>query len=215
MYTAQTPQFLLYPKRKNSLAETATVYVRVIFEKKIHEKSMNVTCRYDQWDRENMIIKNAPLQTYQVRKSFEEFKQKLMGAYFMLQQQSVDFTLQDILDLATGHRKPGVRLSWEAAEPGDMATANRKSENIIQLTENYWSQADAIWVDKSRVSTLIHEMSHFNLMGSGWPSYETYDWGDRKGIYGIEKSKKLAESDPRKALFHADTYSFFIMRLYE
>ncbi len=69
---------------------------------------MNVTCPYDKWDSENMLINGHSIETNQLKLSFEELKQKIMGAYYVLLQQNPDFTLHDIIDLASGSRTPGI-----------------------------------------------------------------------------------------------------------
>jgi site-specific recombinase XerD len=110
MYTqAQTaPQFFLFAKRRSSHESSTSIYAKIIYQRKAHEKSMNIICRYDSWDSENMLIKDRPVETNQLKISFEELKQKVMGAYYVLKQQNPDFTLHDIIDLASGSRTPGI-----------------------------------------------------------------------------------------------------------
>jgi hypothetical protein len=60
MNTHSAPQFLVFPKRRNSKEPFASLYVRIIFEKKNHEKSINIKCPYENWDGEKMTIKDYP-----------------------------------------------------------------------------------------------------------------------------------------------------------
>ena len=50
----------------------------------------------------------------------------------------------------------------------------------------------------SKAGTLVHEMSHFNVVAS------TDDWA-----YGQSAAKSLAISNPTKALDNADTHEYF------
>jgi Lysine-specific metallo-endopeptidase len=88
------------------------------------------------------------------------------------------------------------------------------AKEIIQLTTNYFKQYATIG-EMCRVGTIIHEISHYTLGSGLYYSQGTEDYGDKYGIYGIEKSKEFAKNDPAKALFHADTYSLFIMGAYD
>ncbi len=66
----------------------------------------------------------------------------------------------------------------------------------IYLCGAFW-QASATGTD-SKAGTLIHEMSHFNVVAS------TDDWA-----YGQTAAKALAISDPAKALDNADSHEYF------
>ena len=50
----------------------------------------------------------------------------------------------------------------------------------------------------SKGGTLIHEMSHFNVVGS------TNDW-----VYGQTGAASLAKSNPAKATDNADNHEYF------
>jgi hypothetical protein len=106
--TLSVPQFFLFAKRRSRHEPVTTIYAKITYQKKVHEKSMNITCPYDSWDNENMFIRGCPVETNQLKLSYEELKQKVMGAYYVLQQQNPDFTLHDIIDLASGSRTPGL-----------------------------------------------------------------------------------------------------------
>jgi peptidyl-Lys metalloendopeptidase len=60
----------------------------------------------------------------------------------------------------------------------------------------FWS-APSTGTD-SKAGTLVHEMSHFNVVAS------TDDWA-----YGQSAAKSLAISNPSKALDNADTHEYF------
>lgn len=66
----------------------------------------------------------------------------------------------------------------------------------IYLCKVFW-QAPATGTD-SKAGTLIHEMSHFNVVAS------TDDWA-----YGQTNAKSLAISDPNKAIDNADSHEYF------
>ena len=66
----------------------------------------------------------------------------------------------------------------------------------IYLCSVFWT-APAIGTD-SKAGTLIHEMSHFNVVAS------TDDWA-----YGQSAAKSLAISDPVKAIDNADSHEYF------
>ena len=66
----------------------------------------------------------------------------------------------------------------------------------IYLCGVFWS-APMTGTD-SKAGTLIHEMSHFNVVAS------TDDWA-----YGQTAAKNLASTDPVKAIDNADSHEYF------
>ena len=66
----------------------------------------------------------------------------------------------------------------------------------IYVCNAFWS-APMTGTD-SKAGTLIHEMSHFNVVAA------TDDWA-----YGQTAAKSLASSDPTKALDNADSHEYF------
>lgn len=69
--------------------------------------------------------------------------------------------------------------------------------HTIYLGDKFWGEG--ITDNISRVSVLIHEVSHF------------YDIGNTRDFdYGIIQCKHMAKSNPDKALFNADTFAFFL-----
>ena len=51
----------------------------------------------------------------------------------------------------------------------------------------------------SRAGTLCHEMSHFKDYG-----------GTKDHVYGTENARRLAETDPKKALQNADNFEYYL-----
>ncbi|MEP7377806.1 MAG: hypothetical protein ABI675_30680 [Chitinophagaceae bacterium] len=80
MYTPLPPQFYLFPKRKNSQQAFASIYIKVFFEQKLQ-------------DGERMITTDYPVETYQLKAFFDQFRKKVTGAYYMLFGQNTDFVL--------------------------------------------------------------------------------------------------------------------------
>ena len=66
----------------------------------------------------------------------------------------------------------------------------------IYVCKAFWT-APAIGTD-SKAGTLVHEMSHFNIVAG------TDDWA-----YGQSAAKSLAISDPTKAVDNADSHEYF------
>ncbi|MDQ2695655.1 MAG: M35 family metallo-endopeptidase, partial [Pseudomonadota bacterium] len=66
----------------------------------------------------------------------------------------------------------------------------------IYLCKVFW-QAPATGTD-SKAGTLIHEMSHFDVVAG------TEDWA-----YGQTNAKNLAINDPNKAVENADNHEYF------
>jgi site-specific recombinase XerD len=149
MYIPPPPQFYLFPKRKNSDALQAKMYVKVSFEGKLHEKSLNVNCPYEQWDSKMQSIQDSPLENFQLKQSFDGFREKVMGAYYMLLRQTPDFILQDILDMAIGSQKPGVfsfircfeelitRMEKSKGQEGNSVTNIQKHKRCLQFFRTY------------------------------------------------------------------------------
>ena len=108
MHTKTQPQFNLFAKRKNRYETFATIYVKIVYDNDIHEKSMNIICPFVNWDNEKMIIVDYPVETHNLIIAMDELKQKVMGAYYLLLHQNPDFTLRDMVDLAFGNKMPGV-----------------------------------------------------------------------------------------------------------
>lgn len=107
MNNQQAPKFWVYAKRKHNSDTIASLYVKIVFEGDTHEKSLGIKCTYDCWKKDEIIIEGFPHETFELKRSLDELKQKLMGAYYLLKQQDADFTLNEMLEVAKGDRKPG------------------------------------------------------------------------------------------------------------
>lgn len=96
----------------------------------------------------------------------------------------------------------------------DYAYPGRK-DGKIQLTNNYFSEPNAIAGENSRAGILVHEISHYPLGDGQYKSRTNDDGNSNVRINGIQASQELAERKPREALYHACTYEYFIMKQYE
>ncbi len=76
------------------------------------------------------------------------------------------------------------------------AYVNPNSPYVITVCNAFWT-APALGTD-SKAGTLIHEMSHFNVVAG------TNDW-----VYGQSGAKNLAITDPAKAIDNADSHEYF------
>lgn len=98
------PQFMIYPKRKSALDQQAMMYMRVTYDIHSVEKSLGVKISYDNWDRCTHQISSQPLHDAMIKQRTDEYKQKIMGAYYMLTKDGAEFTIREILDNAFGNK---------------------------------------------------------------------------------------------------------------
>lgn len=101
------PQFLVFAKRKDSQNPFADLYLRITFLKERQEKSMGIKCPYEEWNSVQMMVRNDPTQTEKIKEVFEEMKQKVMGAFYLFEQSDTGFSLDEIIQVSKGERKPG------------------------------------------------------------------------------------------------------------
>ncbi len=99
-------------------------------------------------------------------------------------------SIADVFDtkaitLDCGCKKPRVYAYVQPTQP-----------YVIYLCRAFWAAPPS--GHDSRAGTLIHEVSHFNVVAS------TNDWA-----YGESACKALAISDPTKALNNADSHEYF------
>jgi site-specific recombinase XerD len=94
------PHFMIYPKRKSAKDMSADIYMRIGFQIYKHEKSLGVKINFRDWDATLHEAKEQPVHNFHIRQKAEEYKQKVMGAYYMLTQHGGEFTLQEIMDTA-------------------------------------------------------------------------------------------------------------------
>ena len=107
MNNQQVPKFMICAKRKHSNDPFAALYVKIVFNDETHERSMGIRCPYNNWQKEKQLIVDFPKETHDLKKAVAELTQKIMGAYYLLKQEDVDFTLSEILEVSNGDRKPG------------------------------------------------------------------------------------------------------------
>ena len=100
------PQFSVFAKRRNQKEPVCNLYLKISFDGNVHEKSLGIKCLYEDWDSEKQSVKNHPIQSAQLDQNLEEAKQRIMGAYYLMQRQDSPFSLSDIVQIATGDRKP-------------------------------------------------------------------------------------------------------------
>jgi RHS repeat-associated protein len=94
-------------------------------------------------------------------------------------------------------------------------TDRNDPKHKIALTTRYWAQGQNVG-EFSRVSRLIHEMSHFTLKYNGITSTGTVDGlGGRADIYGFEGTKSFINTNGENAYMMAEIYSYFITDAYE
>jgi hypothetical protein len=100
------PSFQVFAKRKNSADPYCNIYVRVTYERDIHEKSLGVKCLYEHWNAEAQTILSDPHKSEEVKTELEELKQKVMGSYYILLKMQKDFTMAEILGISHGTKMP-------------------------------------------------------------------------------------------------------------
>ena len=105
---SEAPTFLVYPKRKSAQNMEAEMYLQFSYELNKINKSLGMRISFDQWDQATHSIKGQPLHNELLQNKLNEYKQKVMGAYYMLIQNGGEVTIREIVDMAFG--KPGGRI---------------------------------------------------------------------------------------------------------
>jgi site-specific recombinase XerD len=95
-----TPEFMVYPKRKSVSQTQANMYMQFTYQLNKVDKSLGIKIEHDQWDPVTHTIKGQQLHNHLLKQKVEEFKQKVMGAYYMLVQNGGEVTLREIIDMA-------------------------------------------------------------------------------------------------------------------
>jgi len=103
-----TPVFLVYPKRKSAGEPMADMYIQFIYQLNKINRSLGIKISFDQWDPQTHTIKEQSFHNQQLQQKVEQYKQKVMGAYYMLTQNGGEVTLREIVDMAFG--KEGGRI---------------------------------------------------------------------------------------------------------
>ncbi len=105
------PQFFLYPKRKSTGCTEATLYLRISFQFTSLDKSVGIKILFNTWDSHNHYIINNPYHQKQVDDVTAELKEKIMGSFYLLSQNTAEPTLREVMDLAfAGNEKKSYSL---------------------------------------------------------------------------------------------------------
>jgi site-specific recombinase XerD len=96
------PTFLVYPKRKSSSSLQADIYIQFSYQFNKIDKSLGIKIDFTHWDSATHTVKGQPLHNQLLHQKVEEYKQKMMGAYYMLIQNGAEVTLREIIDMAFG-----------------------------------------------------------------------------------------------------------------
>lgn len=62
--------------------------------------------------------------------------------------------------------------------------------------------------EDSKAGVITHEMSHFVDIGRTYDKFENYNNG--YAVYGIADSHALAKTNPELALYHADSFEYYV-----
>jgi|SRR5882724_334636 len=99
------PIFQVYAKRRNVDEESAHIYLRIIYQTDIIDRSTGVLCLYDQWQSQNLSIRENPVLTHQLQEHLGIVKHKIMGAFYILKQSAPEVSLQEIVAVALDEEK--------------------------------------------------------------------------------------------------------------
>ncbi|MBK9485669.1 MAG: site-specific integrase [Chitinophagaceae bacterium] len=121
------PTFLVYPKRKSSDNPTADLYIQFSYQLNKINKCLGIKIEFKQWDHLTHSIIGQPMHNQLLYQKVEEYKQKVMGAYYMLVQNGGEVTLREIVDMAFG--KEGGKIYSLFSVFGDLIL---KMEKMIQ-----------------------------------------------------------------------------------
>ena len=103
-------------------------------------------------------------------------------------------------DFYTGKMKRGYTEQFFETNDDSYAHVYHNDVDMeIYLDKSFWT-APALGRD-SQMGTIVHEMSHF----SGVAGKRSKDYR-----YGLIAAKQFAISDPKKALYNADNFEYFI-----
>lgn len=95
-----TPEFMVYPKRKSVSQTQANMYMQFTYQLNKVDKSLGIKIEYHQWDPVTLTINGQQLHNHLLKQKVEEFKQKVMSAYYMLVQNVGEVTLREIINMA-------------------------------------------------------------------------------------------------------------------
>ncbi|MBL0200323.1 MAG: hypothetical protein IPP81_09130 [Chitinophagaceae bacterium] len=96
------PTFLVYPKRKSAGNPSAVLYMQFNYQLNKINKCLGIEIDVRQWCPVTHTVIGQPMHNQLLFQKVEEYKQKLMGAYYMLVQNGGQVTLREIVDMAFG-----------------------------------------------------------------------------------------------------------------
>jgi len=98
--TGTKPKFSIYAKRKSGECDEAVLYMRIIYQFVTIDKSLCVKIPFNNWDSKLHQIASSPYHQKKMQEVFDEFKEKIMGAFYLLSQNTAEPTLREIMDMA-------------------------------------------------------------------------------------------------------------------
>ena len=96
----EKPKFSLYPKRKSLTVSESTLYMRISYQFAQIDKSLGIKIQFEDWDSTTHKLLNNPYHQKYIEEVFEEYRQKLMGAFYLFTQNAASPTLREIYNLA-------------------------------------------------------------------------------------------------------------------
>ncbi len=96
------PTFLVYPKRQSAGNPMAVLYMQFTYQLNRINKCLGIEIDIKQWCHVTHSVIGQPMHNQVLFQKVEEYKQKLMGAYYMLAQSGAEVTLREIVDMAFG-----------------------------------------------------------------------------------------------------------------
>lgn len=103
--TEKKPQFFLFPKMNTSKNRPHVMYVRIKYQFSVLDKSLSISVNKSEWNHKTHSLDNDPTLNQQIQNEYNEHKEKIMGAYYILSQNLNEPTLREIFDLAFSDKK--------------------------------------------------------------------------------------------------------------
>jgi hypothetical protein len=116
MDTSLIPRIIVFAKRKNKTQKTVNIYCKISWENQNAEKSLGIKCEVQDWDTNTNSIKGKPVITSELKKKVEKLNQKLLGAYYILKDNSEEIHLDELVDMAFNDAKPKAFTFYKAFE---------------------------------------------------------------------------------------------------
>jgi hypothetical protein len=100
----EKPKFSIYPRKDRNHSGTATLYFRAQYQFVTHDKSLCIKIELSDWDHKTHTLKNGNPLNKTIKEAFDQCKEKIMGAYYILSQNEAAPTLREIIDLSFADR---------------------------------------------------------------------------------------------------------------